>query len=393
MALWDELPSALRDSGELDGLRPLLDGLTGTGPVETTETDGTWSTYTATEDLTGPLALDPRTGGFGGSSGSTGTPIEFPDPHVTVELGLHLTGPGGTNDGGWRVILHAPSLRIRMPFLRGAMLDSFGHLRFDPANPIVGFTLPALRVRVQQLAGAAIGVDLLSATTAGPAVDQLYEFIRMEPPYALIGPSDTVGFAFRTAVLDLSGTAGPSGVPAGARAMPSDWQGLYLPDVRLFVAPEGLDGLSVMAGVENLWIGIGVHEGVTGLFEAEVVNRGHAPSIVVRFVTDAGQQIGFTGDSAQLPEHTTVYAESSGGLGAYDVSITVDGVRTDDDRAPVTTPPTGSISVAVALTAVGGGPVVTTRTITVSRSTAAVTAGSSGTRVSVRTTSIPASTP
>jgi len=59
MALWDELPSALRDSGELDGLRPLLDGLTGTGPVETTEPDGTWSTYTATQDLTGPLALDP----------------------------------------------------------------------------------------------------------------------------------------------------------------------------------------------------------------------------------------------------------------------------------------------------------------------------------------------
>ena len=67
MALWDELPSALRDSGELDGLRPLLDGLTGTGPVETTEPDGTWSTYTATQDLTGPLALDPRTGGFSSS--------------------------------------------------------------------------------------------------------------------------------------------------------------------------------------------------------------------------------------------------------------------------------------------------------------------------------------
>ena len=387
MALWDELPSALRDSGELDGLRPLLDGLTGTGPVETTEPDGTWSTYTATQDLTGPLALDPRTGGFSSSSGSTGTPIEFPDPRVTVELGLHLTGPGGTMDDGWRVILHAPSLRIRMPFLRGAMLDSFGHLRFDAANPIVRFTLPALRVRVQQLSGAAVGVDLLSATTAGPAVDQVYEFIRMEPPYALVGPSDTVGFAFRTAVLDLSGTAGPSGVPAGARAMPSNWQGLFLPDVRLFVAPEGLDGLSVMAGVENLWIGIGVHEGVTGLFEAEVVNRGHAPAIVVRFVTEAGQQIGFTGDSAQLPEHTTVYAESSGGLGAYDVSITVNGVRTDDDRAPVTTPPAGSISVVVALTAVGGGPVVTTRTITVSRSATPVTAGASGTPVTVRTTS------
>ncbi|HRC13356.1 MAG TPA: hypothetical protein PLX68_10810, partial [Dermatophilaceae bacterium] len=343
MALWDELPAGLRDSGELDGLRPLLDGLTATGPVETTESDGTWSTYTATEDLTGPLALDPRTGGFSTSSGSSGTPIEFPDPHVTVELGLHLTGPGGTQDGGWRVILHAPSLRIRMPFLRGAMLDTFGHLRFDPANPVVGFTLPALRVRVQQLSGGSVGVDLLSAATAGPGVDQIYEFIRMEPPYALVGPSDTVGFAFRTAVLDLSGTAGPSGVPAGARAMPANWQGFYLPDARLFVAPEGLDGLSVMAGVENLWIGFGVHEGVTGLFEAEVVNRGHAPSIVVRFITDAGRQIGFTGDSASLPETTTVYAESSGGLGAYDVAITVNGVRTDDDRATVTTPATGSI--------------------------------------------------
>ncbi len=388
MSLWDELPAGLRDSGELDGLRPLLDSVSGTGPTETTDADGTWSTYTATEDLAGPLALDPRTGAFSGSSGSTGTPIEFADPHVTVELGFHLTGPGGTRDGGWKVVVHAPSLRIRLPFLRGAMLDTFGHLRFDPAHPTVAFTLPALRVRVRQLAGAGVGVDLLSATTSGGTlVDQIYEFIQMDPPYALVGPSDTVGFAFRTAVLDLSGTAGPSGVPASARAMPVDWQGFFLPDARLFVAPEGLDGLSVMAGVENLWIGIGVHEGVTGLFEAEVVNRGHTPSIVVRFVTDAGQAVAFTGDSATLPEHTTVYAEASGGLGAYDVAIRVDGSLTSGDRASVTTPTTGSIAVEVSLTAVGGGPVVTSRTITVSRSAATVTPGSAGMPVSVRTTS------
>ena len=122
--------------------------------------------------------------------------------------------------------------------------------------------------------------------------------------------------------------------------MPSDWQGFFLPDARLFVAPEGLEGLSVMAGVENLWIGFGVHEGVTGLFEAEVVNRGHAPSIVVRFITDAGRQIGFTGDSASLPETTTVYAESSGGLGGYDISIVVDGTTTASDRVSLTTPAT-----------------------------------------------------
>ena len=48
-----------------------------------------------------------------------------------------------------------------------------------------------------------------------------------------------------------------------------------------------------------------------------------------RFITDAGRQIGFTGDSASLPETTTVYAESSGGLGAYDVAITVNGVAVE----------------------------------------------------------------
>ncbi len=390
MSLWDELPEPVRSTGALDGLRPLLDGLTGSGPVETSDADGFWSTYTATEDLTGPLALDPRTGAFtsGGSGGGSGTPIEFADPHVVVTLSFHLTGTGGSRDGGWKVELTAPSLRIRMPFLRGAMLDSFGHLRADTSKPTVAFTLPAVKVRVRQLAGAAVSVDLMSATIGPGATDQIYEFIEMDPPYALVGPSDTVGFAFQTAVLDLSGTAGPSGVPASARAMPAAWQGFFLPDARLFVAPDGLEGLSVMAGVRNLWIGIGVHEGVTGLFEAEVVNRGQTPSIVVRFVTDTGAQIAYTGDSAQVPEHTTVYAESSGGLGGYDISIVVDGTTTSSDRVSLTTPATGTVSVEVRLHPVGQTTVVTSRTLTVSRSAAAVGGGSgAGAPVTLRTTS------
>ena len=157
MSLWDDLPADARNSGQLDSLRPLLQGLNGTGPVEQTDADGTWSIYTATENLTGPLALDPRTGAFsGGSGGSSGTPIEFRDPNVSVALGLHLTGPGGTRDGGWRVILGAPSIAIRIPVLRGAFLDAQGQLRADPAQPTVAFVLPALRIRVQQLAGASV---------------------------------------------------------------------------------------------------------------------------------------------------------------------------------------------------------------------------------------------
>ncbi len=386
ISLWDELPASLRDAGELDSLKPLLDGLTGSGPVEETDSDGTWSVYTATEDLHGPLSLDPQSGAFAHSAGNDGTPIEFPDPKVTVALGVHLTGPGGSKDGGWRVTLGAPSVLLRLPYLRGAMLDGQGQLRADPGNPVVRFTLPALRIRVQQLAGASVGVKLLSATTVGPPVDQIYDFIRMDPPYALVGPSDVVGFAFRTAVLDLSGTAGPTGVPATARTMPGDWQGLYLPEARLFVAPSGLEGIAVSAGIRDMWIGIGVHAGVTGIFEAEVVNRGGTPKISVRFLTETGAWIGDPGSgSALLPEHTTVYVDTAGGLAPIAISISVDGVVTTDDRVAITTPASGALTITV--TATDGANHPTQRTITASRQAAVSAAGASATPVTVTPTS------
>ena len=385
MSVWDDLPADARNSGALDGLRPLLQGLTGTGPVEETDADGTWSVYTANQNLSGPLALDPRTGAFSSSSGAAGTPIEFRDPNVSVAVGLHLSGPGGTRDGGWRVIVGAPSVAIRTPFLRGAFLDGQGQLRADPTQPTVAFVLPALRLRVQQLPGGSTDVKLLSATTTGNPLDNIYEFIRMEPPHALIGPGETVGFAFRTAILDLSGTAGPTGVPATARAMPGDWQGLYLPEVRLFVAPNGVEGLAVSAGVRDLWIGIGVHEGVTGIFEAEVVNRGGTPAITVRFHTASGEYIADPGvGTVMLPEHSTMFVDAAGGLAPITVTIDVDGVMTSDDRVEVTTPASGSISITV--TARDGAANDTSRTFTASRRAAAAPSGAGDGLVTVTPT-------
>jgi large repetitive protein len=374
MTVWGDLPAEATNSGSLDGLRPLLEGLAGSGPVEETDSEGTWSVYTATENLSGPLALDPRTGAFSPSSSLTGTPIEFRDPNVSVAVGLHLSGPGGTRDGGWRVIVGAPSVAIRVPLLRGAVLDAAGQLRADPSQPTVAFVLPALRLRVQQLSGDAVGVKLLSASTTGSPTDNIYEFIRMEPSHALIGPGDTVGFAFRTAILDLSGTAGPSGVPATARAMPGDWQGLYLPEIRLFVAPSGLDGLAVSAGARDLWIGIGVHEGVTGIFEAEVVNRGGTPAITVRFHTASGEYIGDPGaGTAELPDHSTIFVDTAGGVAPIGISLEINGVTTNDDRAQVTTPATGSISITVIAHDAAGHD--TSRTFIASRRAAAVSSG------------------
>jgi hypothetical protein len=384
MSLWDELPAGARNSGQFDSLRPLLEGLDGSGPVEETDDYGTWSVYTANANLTRPLALDPRTGAFTRGGGASG--VEFRDPNVSVALGFHLTGPGGTRDGGWRVIVGAPSVAFRVPDLRGAFLDGQGQLRNDPNNPTVAFVLPAIRIRLQQLASGAAGVKLMSATTGAPAVDEIYEFIRMEPAYALFGPDETVGFAFRTAVLDLSGEAGPSGVPATARTMPGEWQGLYLPEVRLFVSPNGVQGLAVSAGVRDLWIGIGVHEGVTGLFEAEVVNRGGAPAISVRFHTPSGEYIPDPGTgTAQLPEQATLFVDTAGGLAPIAITIVVDGVSTSDDRVVVNTPATGSLSITV--TARDAAAHEMTRGFSAARRTAAAaaTGGGSG-LVTVRPT-------
>ena len=385
MSVWDDLPADARNGGALDGLRPLLEGLNGTGPVEETDADGTWSVYTATENLTGPLALDARSGAFSTTSGLSGTPIEFRDPNVSVAVGLHLTGPGGARDGGWRVIVGAPSVAIRTPMLRGAFVDGQGQLRADPAQPTVAFVLPAIRIRVQQLAGGSTGVKLLSATTAGSPTDNIYEFIRMEPPHALIGPGDTVGFAFRTAVLDLSGTEGPSGVPATARVMPAEWQGLFLPEVRLYVAPSGMEGLAVSAGVRDLWIGIGVHEGVTGVFEAEVVNRGGTPAITVRFHTPTGEYIADPGvGNALLPETSTIFVDTAGGIAPVSISIQVGATTTNDDRATVTTPAAGSVSITV--TARDGAGHDTSRTFTASRRAAPVAPGTAAGSVTVTPT-------
>ena len=388
MSMWDELPQQVQGSGALDRLRPLLEDLDVTGPSEVSDDEGTWDVWEFDQNLTRPLALDPRTGGFGASQGSTGTPVEFTDPHVRGDFSLHKTGPGGSRDDGWRLRIGSPGFLFRVPFLRGALLDGQGQLRADPSKPQVGFVVPSVRFEVKQLTGQAVGVRILSATTTGTPVDQIYEFIRMEPPHALVGPSDCVGFAFRTAVLDLSGTAGP-GVPAGARAMPGDWQGFFLPEARLFVAPNGMEGIAVSAGVRNLWVGIGAHEGVTGVFEAEVVNRGTNPAVRVHFRTGTGERVDDPGSgAAMLPEQATLFVDADGGLAPLATTIVVGGVTAtpaNTDRTTVTTPAMGTVAVTVTVTDAQAH--TTVRTFSIGRRVEPVTPGTTGMPVTVTDTS------
>ena len=391
MTAWDSLPAALRSAGPVEGLRPLLQDVEvqqhpdGPLPGES----GTWRRWTGRLGGTaGPLAFDPSTGSFGRAPAGAATAVELPDPAVEVEVAVLLDSAQDLTDTV-RVRATTPRASVRLPFLRGAMLAQGagarqGTLVADPDHADVRFWLPSVTLEVRHTPAAGVAARLVGTSTTGTPVDQIADFVRMEPPYALIGPGDVVGFAFRTAVLDLSGTAGPT-VPAQARAMPAAWQGFYLPEVRLFVAPQGMDGLAVSAGVEHLWIGLGVHAGVTGTFAAEVVDRGAAPQVRVRFQDATGRSHPVPGTSGPaavtVPEHSTVLVDAGGSLAPFTYEVTVGGVAHAGDRAPVGAP------AVVEVRATDAGGRTTTRRIDVARAPAADRPAAGAQPVVVRTTS------
>lgn len=354
MSLWNDLPTSVRDTGVLDPLQGALSAIdtAGLAPHEVTDVDGTWSVRSVSVDLPelAGLSVDPATGRFGGAGSST--PLEFVGTVVTVSYGRHLVGPGGAEDGGWHLDLDVPGIRLLVPFLRGAKLDGQGQLVHDADNPQVRFILPRIVVRTMQLAGADVRTRLRSASTSGNPMDDIYSFVRMTPGHALIGPGQTVGFAFRTAELDLSDVADPPGLPAGARAVAGEWQGLHLPEVRLFVAPDGLSGLAVSAGVRDLWIGIGDQAGVTGAFSAEVVNRGGTPEVTARFVSPAGRHVAAVANAAVAVDDQSLFVvDAQGGLAPLVTRIEVVGGSTvTADRVTVTVPAVGTVTLRVTVT-------------------------------------------
>jgi large repetitive protein len=187
---------------------------------------------------------------------------------------------------------------LRPPFLSPAKLRTDGLLEPDPSVDAVRLTLPRIRLRISQEStiDAPARMEILSLGVAGlddPIEDLgVLQAITMEPPYAFIGPGRVVGLGFRSAVLDLSDGATPPDVLAQF-GFDEAWTGVYFPEIRLFVAPQGAEGLAVNVGVQNLLLGIGASSGITGDFLADVINQGTGPLTVgARFYREDGTAIG-----------------------------------------------------------------------------------------------------
>lgn len=233
------------------------------------------------------------------------------------------------------LILNAPT--VRPPFLQPAQMTDEGLLIPDDSYQEVTLTLPKLRFRFLHTDGdgqsSLLRFQLLSAGVSGlddPGDTGVAELISMEPPYAFVGrPGDrTIGFGFRSAVLDLSDNKTPPAV-IQKFSFGEDWGGLYLPEVRLFVAPEGAKDFAFEAGVRDLLIGFGDSRGVSGDFEVALVNQGSgAVEIGARFFDAEGTvyEIERTGDQSavvRIPPETRMVVDIQGGREPYDCTVRI----------------------------------------------------------------------
>ncbi|HET6877409.1 MAG TPA: hypothetical protein VFH38_07755, partial [Jatrophihabitans sp.] len=382
-SLWDQLPAAMQGDHTLDSVLDVLqaiDGQTGM-PTATTDQHGSpvhrRTGHMALTSLAG-LSFDPVSGQFS-TSGSSASPaplsptswLTFPD--LAIDWVLDEYDPPSTEVA---LYLTLPSAVLTLPYVQGARLDSNQLLVPDPANPTVHLILPRLTLKIDWNAVGDVSTKLVSASTVpgSTGTENVFQLCRMDPPHALLGPANILGFGFDSAELYLD--ADPPGLPAAAHGAPSPWQGVHVADAHVYVAPQGMEGVACAAGVHDLYIGFGEHDGATGSFDVLVVDRGHAPTITLSFVGDDGRtiQIDDHATTAAVPAHGHLVVLLTGGVAPYTTTVTV-GNSPQPSSGYVATPVEVSVAeagTAVRISAGAGSPVQTApdRTITLTREAA-----------------------
>ena len=138
MTLWNDLPPSLTSGGGLDPLRPMLDSPGTPTSTDRPEDDGTWRIWSQTLGSSSPFSMDLSSGAVTSGTGSDvgGGAIEMRGG-PSIELGARLTGTGDY-DGTVRLVVTVPESAIRLPFMRGAMLDGQGMLTARMAMTDIG---------------------------------------------------------------------------------------------------------------------------------------------------------------------------------------------------------------------------------------------------------------
>ena len=245
------------------------------------------------------------------------------------------------------LILNAPA--VRPPFMHPAKMDDRGLLIRDEDLKEVAVTLPRLRFRLAHgnPLDSQLSFRLVSAGASGlddPADIRVADLIEMQPPYAFLGDKkdEVFGIGFRRAVLDLSNETTPPEV-IEKFGFGDDWGGLYLPELRIFFAPDWKN-LAFQAGVTDLLVGLNGSDGVSGDFDLDVIRQGGGDLLLgARFFDGNGKAYGIQFSNADkteatvaLPLQTRMVIDVQGGLPPYNTTLST--VEFDDDAVGIPDP-------------------------------------------------------
>ena len=160
----------------------------------------------------------------------------------------------------------------------------------DPDHRVVKLILPRVLLRLTQDSAAStnfdVGIGSFGAETLEDADKGVASLLAMDPPYAL-APGKQFGFGFRKAVLDLSDQHTPPDLLA-LFGLGDDWQGIYVPEARVFVSTQKSAGVAFNAGVRELLIGIAPTLGLWGDLNFDVDFQGDALKVGIRVYDMAG---------------------------------------------------------------------------------------------------------
>ncbi len=278
---------------------------------------------------------------------------------------------------GFALDLVLSGIEIRPPLLHPAKMEANGLLVPDTSRNDVVFELPKVKVRLSQGSGndATLDAALVSLGVSGlddPGDLSAAKMISMQPAYAFIGTGRVVGFAFRTAYLDMADGYTPPEI-LDQFGFDARWTGLYLPEIRLFFAPHGAEDFAVNAGVENFLIGLGDSSGITGDFDLAVINQGNGHlKVSARFFDTQGHAIGITPlteghAQAYLPATTRMVVDVSGGRPPYAVSVNYGGSDHNGVVHAITLSGTRPEPIGIQVTDTSSPPKTMTLTITARR--------------------------
>ncbi|WP_121355640.1 OmpA family protein [Flavisolibacter nicotianae] len=209
-----------------------------------------------------------------GGTGPSSIPSDFPNKNFRIELLFNS------------IILHLPNDKF-LP----AKLAADGWLERDNTFDEVTISLPKIAMIITQNADDYWQTDVSFDGWGISSMDDQFdkaagELITMKPALCL-HKSNTVGFGLEKIVLDLSKDFTPTEILEANFGVGDEFKGLWMPQVRFFLAPHGLKGMAFDTWGENLLIDF--DQGLSGEIGAELVNNTNRAPLEVDIVFYEGK--------------------------------------------------------------------------------------------------------